>query len=287
MKRNKSQRASQTPVVGEKAHEQRDNGRLQQERVPLEGHKGLPGIEQREIKRIDQHKAETRQEIENQHERQAGSAPAHGLNGEIAVVQPEHHRHEDKTLRPEAGAERVDQFGERQDAAAADQSLRLHGEGYEGAKGDEPEQAKEQERDQLVARRLVVPAPQHEAHAEEGWAALGDKGVSKFGGRRETGQVAVESEPEPFAGRMGKGQETRLGAAGAPAAGRDELHRALELGFGDRRILRENLLIGPVFDALARQLLPIARPIGAEPAVAVIEELRPRAGGWLSTGSTD
>ena len=82
MKRNKSQRASQMPGVVAQAHEQRDKRRLQQERVPLEGHEGLPGIEQREIERIDQHKAEAREEIEDQHERQRGSAPADGLNGE-------------------------------------------------------------------------------------------------------------------------------------------------------------------------------------------------------------
>ena len=189
-----------------------------------------------------------------------------------------------KRSGPRRGAERVDEFGERQDAAAADESLRLHGEGYEGAKGDEPKHAKEQERDQLVARRLVIPAPQHEAHAEEGRAALGDKGVSKFGDRRETGQVAVEGEPESFAGRMGQGQETGLGAARAPAVRRNELHRALKFRFRNRRILRQDLLIRPVFDAVARQLLPIARPIAAEPAVAVIDELRPRAGGWRFDG---
>ena len=79
---------------------------------------------------------------------------------------------------------------------------------------------------------------------------------------------------------MGKRQETGLGAAGAPTVGGDELHRALELGFRDRRILRQDLLVGSVVDALARQFLPIARPIAAEPAIAVIEELRARTGGW-------
>jgi hypothetical protein len=67
---------------------------------------------------------------------------------------------------------------ERQDAAAADEPLRLHGEGDEGAKRDEPEHAKEQERDELVARRLVASAPKEKAEAEEGWAAPGDKGIS-------------------------------------------------------------------------------------------------------------
>ena len=78
---------------------------------------------------------------------------------------------------------------------------------------------------------------------------------------------------------MSKRQETGLGAAGAPAVRRNELHRALELGFRNRRILRQDLLIGSVVDALARQLLPIARPIAAEPAIAVVDEQRPRAGG--------
>ena len=214
----------------------------------------------------------------------ASPGPAHRLNGEIAVIQPEHHRREDETLRADAGGERVDEFMQRQDAAAADQSFSLHGEGYEGAKGDEPEQAKEQERDQLIARRLVVPAPQQETDAEECRAAPGDIGVSKFGYGRETGQVSVESEPESFAARMGKRQETGLSAAGAPAVGRDELHRPLEFGFRNRRILRQDLLVGSVVDAFAGQLLPIARPIAAEPAIAVIDELRPRMGDWRFDG---
>jgi hypothetical protein len=83
---------------------------------------------------------------------------------------------------------------------------------------------------------------------------------------------------------MGKRQETGLGAACAPAFRRDELHGALEFGFRDRRVLRQDLLIRAIVDALARQLLPIARPIGAEPAIAVIDELRPRIDGWRLNG---
>ena len=162
MKRNRSQRESQTPVVGTKLISKRDNCRFQKERVPLKAHEGLSGIEQRKIERIDENEADTRQEIEDQHQRQAGPRPAHRVNRDVAVVQPEHHRHEDETLRPEA-RKRVDQSGQRQDAAAADQSLRLDGEGNEGRKRNEPEQAQEQERDELVARRLVVPAPEQEA----------------------------------------------------------------------------------------------------------------------------
>ena len=120
-----------------------------------------------------------------------------------------------KRATPETGGESIDQFGERQDAAAADEALRLHGEGDEGAKRNEPEQAKEQERDELVSRRLVAPAPQHEAQAEECRPAPGDMGVSALGDGRETGQMSIEGEPESFAGRMAERQETRLGAAGA------------------------------------------------------------------------
>src|ERR1700683_3807235 len=86
------------------AHQKRDDSRLQQERIPLEVHECLPGIEQREIKRVDQNKTEPREQIENQHERQASSSPAHRPNGEIAVVQPEHHRHENEALKSETGA---------------------------------------------------------------------------------------------------------------------------------------------------------------------------------------
>jgi hypothetical protein len=87
---------------------------------------------------------------------------------------------ENEALRSKTGGQRVDQFRERQDAVAADESLRLHSEGDEGEKGYEPKQAKEQERDQFVARRLMAPSPQHEAGPVEGRAALGDKGISAF-----------------------------------------------------------------------------------------------------------
>ena len=217
--------------------------------------------------------------LSDQHQRETRPRPARRLNRGVAVVDPEHHRHEDEALRPELIRERVDEVRERQDAVAADEPLRLHGEGDEGGKRDETEQAQEQERDEFIARRLVVPAPEHEACSMEGGTMRGDERVSPFGDGGETGQMAVESEPESFAGRVAQGQETGLGGAGAAPIGGDELHRALELGFRDGRILGRDLLIGPVFDLVAGQLLPVARPIGAEPAIAVIDELRARAGG--------
>jgi hypothetical protein len=51
---------------------------------------------------------------------------------------------------------------------------------------------------------------------------------------------------------MAEGQETGLGPASATAIRRKELHRALEIGFSNRRILRLDLLIGLMFDAVAR-----------------------------------
>ena len=111
-------------------------------------------------------------------------------------------------------------------------------------------------------------------------------GVSALGDGRETGQMSIEGEPEFFAGRMAERQETCLGAARLPAIGRDELHRALEFGFRNCRILGANLLIRPIVDAVAGQLFPIARPIGAEPAIAVIDEQWPSCG-WGRFGGID
>src|SRR6185437_2186595 len=201
-------------------------------------------------------------------------------------------RDENETLRPETGAERIDEFMQRQDAAAADQPLRLDSEGDEGEEGDKPEQAKEQERDKLVARRLRVPAPQHEAQAKEGAAAMGDEGVSNLGDGREAGQAPVKRKPEPLAARLREGEETGMRRARPLPLGRDELHRALKFRFRNRWVLRKNLLIGAVFDAIARQPLPVAGPIEAEPAIAVVDEPRARGRGrrfnqacGLSSGS--
>ena len=80
--------------------------------------------------------------------------------------------------------------------------LRLHREGNEGREVDEAEQPQEQERDEVVARRLVVPAPQEQADAEECRAVRGGEGVSPFRHGSEAGHMLVESEPESLAGRV-------------------------------------------------------------------------------------
>ena len=127
------------------AQQQREKSGFQQERVPLVSHEVLPAIEQREIEHIEQKQAHAGQQIEDQQQRQPRSSPAHGLNGEIACAPPEHHRHQEETLRPDTAADGIDQFGQWQDAMAADQPLRLHAEGDEGRKVDQPKQAQEQE----------------------------------------------------------------------------------------------------------------------------------------------
>ena len=186
-----------------------------------------------------------------------------------------------KRSGPKRAGDVIDESGQRQDAVAADEPLRLHGEGDEGSEVDEPQQPQEQEGDEIVARRLVVLAPQEKAHAVEGWAVRGGERVSPFRDGRESRHMLVEREPESLAARVAQGQEARLCGAGAIAVRRDVLHRALKLGLRDLGILRRDLLVRPVFDAVAGELLPIARPINAEAAIAVIDQQRPRTGGRL------
>ena len=107
----------------------------------------------------------------------------------------------------------------------------------------------------------------------------GDERVSQLRDARETGQISVESEPESLAARMAQGPETGLGGAGAISIGRDELHRALEFGLRDRRILRRYFLIRSELDAVAGEFLPVARPVAAEPTITVIDQPRPRTSG--------
>src|SRR5580658_4486061 len=104
----------------------------------------------------------------------------------------------------------------------------------------------------------------------------GDERISQFRNGRKTGQISVESEPESLAARVVQGQETGLGGAGAMSIGSDELHRALEFGLRDRRILRRHFLIRSIFDAVAGEFLPVARPVAAEPTITVIDQPRPR-----------
>ena len=112
----------------------------------------------------------------------------------------------------------------------------------------------------------------------------GGEGVSPFRYGRESRHMLVEIEPEPLAWRMAERQETRLCGAGAGSVRRDVLHRALKFGLRDVGILRRDLLVWPVFDAVAGELLPVARPIDAKPAIAVIDQQRPLTGGRLFSG---
>ena len=85
-----------------------------------------------------------------------------------------------------------DQFCEWQDAMAADQPQGLHAKGREGREVDQAEQAQKQERDEIVARRPVVPAPQKQADAIEGRTVRGDEGINQFRDGRESGKLSIK-----------------------------------------------------------------------------------------------
>ena len=106
----------------------------------------------------------------------------------------------------------------------------------------------------------------------------GGERVSPLRDGRETGQLSIEGEPESFAARVAQGQETGLCGACVMSVGRDELHRTLKLSLWDRGILGRYFLIRSVVDAVARELLPVPRPIAAESAVTVINQQRSRNG---------
>jgi hypothetical protein len=71
---------------------------------------------------------------------------------------------------------------------------------------------------------------------------------------------------------MAQGEEARLGGTGAAAVAGEVLHAALKVRDRDLRKLRRHLLVGPVLDGVAGQLLPVPRPIDAELTVAVVHE---------------
>ena len=90
------------------------------------------------------------------------------------------------------------------------------------------------------------------------------------------GRCSIEREPVSLAPRVAQREKARLGGAGATSVGRNELHRALKFGRRDPGILRRYVLISPVLDAVTRELLPVARPVAAKSAIAVIDQHWPR-----------
>src|SRR4029077_2229893 len=167
---------------------------------------------------------------------------------------------------------------------AADQPQRLHAEGDEGRKVDQPEQAQKQEGDKIISRRDVVRAPQEYADAIKGYAVRGDEDISPFRDGRKPGQFSIEREPDSLAARLAQGQEAGLGGARMASVGPDVLHCLLKIDEWDRRILRRHFLIRFVVYPIARELFPVAGPVSAEPAIAVIDQSRLLTGDWRVGG---
>ena len=119
------------------AQQKRSKPHFQKEQVPLIAHEDLPGIKQREIEGKEQKQTKTRQHVHDQQQRQTGSRPAHGLDGGVAVFEPEDHRHQEVALRPVTLGEVLGELGHGLDAVPADEPLRLHGEGNESCEVDE------------------------------------------------------------------------------------------------------------------------------------------------------
>ena len=106
----------------------------------------------------------------------------------------------------------------------------------------------------------------------------GGEGVSALGEPREPRYPPIKPQPQSLAACVTEGEETRLGGARAPPIGGDELHGALKVGDRYPRILGGGLLVRSVRDALTRQPLPVVRPVGAEPALAVVDQHGPLRG---------
>src|SRR6516164_8087886 len=114
----------------------------------------------------------------------------------------------------------------------------------------------------------------------------GREGISALGERRESRESAIEPQPHSLTASVTQREEARLGRARAPPIGSNELHRALKVGERYRRIPGRHLLVGTVRDTLARELLPVARPVAAEAAIAVVDQHRPgRAAGRISNAA--
>src|SRR5262249_54960144 len=161
---------------------------------------------------------------------------------------------------------------ERQNAVGADQPERLDTEGYEGGQVEQAQTAQEYERDQVVARWRVIPAPQQQADAVAGGPVRGNEAVGELADRGESRQSAIEREPETFAGGVAQRQKAGLGGRRPPAVGGDVLRGAPELRDRHARIVNGQLLVGPVAHPIAGEPLPVPRPELAEAAVAVVDE---------------
>src|SRR6266446_4633477 len=134
------------------------------------------------------------------------------------------------------------------------------------AKEMKAESPQEQERDDIVLWRSVIAAPENETDAVEGRAMRRDEGVGELGGGAESRQPSIKRQPDPIAGCVAQGEEARLGGRLDPAIGRHVLDGALKVRDGDCGIIRGGVLVGSVLNPIARQFLPVARPVGAKRA---------------------
>src|SRR5688500_14966164 len=108
----------------------------------------------------------------------------------------------------------------------------------------------------------------------ERWTMRGNEVVRFFCGEREPRRMLVEPEPKASPSRVAQRQKTRLCRGCDSAAGRNILHRALELLDRNLRIIIGHALVWRDEEAALREALPVPRPILAKGAVTVINEER-------------
>ena len=171
-----------------------------------------------------QNEAEARQQIERPARARSPRRPSTRLEWRDRCRSARTPSARGRNAPPRNGGERIDEFVQRQDAAAADQPLRLHGEGDEGGKRRSARtgEGTGTRRARSAAARGSCPTACR-LDPEEGRAAPGDERRNRVRIRPRSRAGIGRARARTLCPRMRKRQETGLGAAGAPAVGRDDI----------------------------------------------------------------
>ena len=101
-----------------------------------------------------------------------------------------------------------------------------------------------------------------------------DERIDGLSDRGKAGKMPIKSQPEAFAAGMTQSKKSGFGSARDFPVGRYVLDGTLECGHRNFRKLGGDFLVRCISHAITGELLPIAHPINAEPAITVIDQKR-------------
>ncbi len=266
-------RARQAPIG--RREEDREQSRLEKQRVPLELVEDLPGDREGQVENPAGQEARGRRKPQHRQQRGSRAGSAQQAERAVARAEPAEGGQQIEAHPARLPPHGVEKLGHRKDPARSDEALNLDPERDERDQVAKPDRSQEEIVRDPVFGLLDARAPEDAGRGRSALTVAGDEAVGKLRDSGEAGQDLVGLEQPPPSRCFAEGPEDRPRSFHDLAGRQYELNRARK---GLPRNLGEtpcDLLGRRVIHGRTRFRLPPRDPAPAEAAVAVEDQEGP------------